>query len=216
MFIVRFVWRHSCINSSPVYTVRNILSLFGTWTFWVVATLLDRVLSNKLVFAEVLRFEGCHVFVMMPTAETASLNSSFIDLIWYYMYELSNVVLGALGLTSNIAVDSWSANFLVSYYERVVRWLAFDEFQFKLLKGLLFILCANIFLIYMSWKVYGKRISEKFMRPGKFCTKSCTYGNMFTVWRFRMKLFYIFSYIEDYWRFEKERVFIEASQRTFT
>jgi glucan phosphoethanolaminetransferase (alkaline phosphatase superfamily) len=104
---------------------------------------------------------------MVPTAETASLNSSLIDLIWYYMYELSNLVLSALGLTSNIAVDSSSADFLITCYESVVRWLAFDEFQIKLLKGLLFILCANIFLIYMSWKVYGKRISEKFMRPGK-------------------------------------------------
>jgi hypothetical protein len=97
---------------------------------------------------------------------------------WYYMHELSNLVLGALGLTSNVAVDSWSASFLVAYYESVVRWLAFDEFQIKLLKGLLFILCANICLIYMSWKVYGKRISEKFMRPGKFVSRLCC-GSMF-------------------------------------
>jgi uncharacterized membrane-anchored protein YitT (DUF2179 family) len=102
---------------------------------------------------------------MITTAASASVISSFIDLVWHYMYELSNLVLGALGLASNVAVDSWSANFLVVYYESVVRWLAFDEFQIKLLKGLLFILCANICLIYMSWKVYGKRISEKFMRP---------------------------------------------------
>jgi len=105
---------------------------------------------------------------MIPTAESLSVISSFIDLVWQYMYELSNLVLGALGLASNVAVDSWSANFLVVYYGSVVSWLAFDEFQIKLLKGLLFILCANICLIYMSWKVYGKRISEKFMRPGKF------------------------------------------------
>lgn len=116
---------------------------------------------------------------MIPTGESASVNSSFIDLVWYYMHELSNLVLGALGLTSNVAVDSWSASFLVAYYESVVRWLAFDEFQIKLLKGLLFILCANICLIYMSWKVYGKRISEKFMRPGKFVTRLCCRGSMF-------------------------------------
>lgn len=117
--------------------------------------------------------------VMISTAESASVISSFIDLVWHYMYELSNLVLGALGLASNVAVDSWSANLLVVYYESFVRWLAFDEFQIKLLKGLLFILCANICLIYMSWKVYGKRISEKFMRPGKFvCILGCR-GNMF-------------------------------------
>jgi hypothetical protein len=105
---------------------------------------------------------------MSPTPENASLNSSFIDLIWYYMYELSNLVLGALGLNSNIAIEPWSIRFLFQFYENAINWLAFDEFQIKLLKGFLFILCANIFLIYMSWKIYGKRISEKFMRPGKF------------------------------------------------
>lgn len=120
-----------------------------------------------------------YVIVMITTAASASVISSFIDLVWHYMYELSNLVLGALGLASNVAVDSWSANFLVVYYESVVRWLAFDEFQIKLLKGLLFILCANICLIYMSWKVYGKRISEKFMRPGKFVSILGFRGNMF-------------------------------------
>ncbi|KAJ4448121.1 hypothetical protein ANN_10133 [Periplaneta americana] len=103
---------------------------------------------------------------MTPPAENASLNSSFIDLIWYYMYEISNLVLGAFGLTSNIAVEgSWYTYILVDCYEGVINWLAFDDFQIKLLKGFLFIFFANIFLIYMSWKIYGKRISEKFMRP---------------------------------------------------
>lgn len=121
--------------------------------------------------------KNIYVTVMIPTAETASVYSSFIDLIWYYMHDFSDLVLGALGLTSNVAVDSWSSNFLVVYYESIVRWLAFDELQIKLLKWLLFILCANICLIYMTWKVYGKRISEKFMRPGKFVSRLCCRGN---------------------------------------
>jgi hypothetical protein len=104
---------------------------------------------------------------MTPTAENASLNSSLIDLLWYYVYELSNWMLGALGLTSNIQSDSLSTYFLGDFCDSIINWLAFDEFQVKLLKGFLFILCANIFLICMSWKVYGKRISEKFMRPGE-------------------------------------------------
>jgi hypothetical protein len=105
---------------------------------------------------------------MTPTAENASVTSSFIDLMWYYVFELSNLVLDALGLTSTIPAESWSTHFVFDLYESAISWLAFDEFQIKLLKGFLFILCANIFLIYMSWKIYGKRISEKFMRPGKF------------------------------------------------
>lgn len=118
--------------------------------------------------AKLYRRRKCYLHVMTPTAENASLNSSVIDLIWYYVYELSNWVLGVLGLTSNIPIDSWSAYFLGDCYVSIINWLAFDEFQIKLLKGFLFILCANICLIYMSWKIYGKRISEKFMRPGKF------------------------------------------------
>jgi hypothetical protein len=105
---------------------------------------------------------------MTTTVENASFNSSLIDLIWYYVYVLPNWLLGALGVTSNIPGDSWSAYFLGECYDSIINWLAFDEFQIKLLKGFLFILCANIFLIYMSWKLYGKRISEKFVRPGKF------------------------------------------------
>lgn len=135
-----------------------------------------------------------YVVVMIPTAESASVNSSFIDLVWYYMHELSNLVLGALGLASNIAVDTWSANFLVAYYESVVRWLAFDEFQIKLLKGLLFILCANICLIYMSWKIYGKRISEKFMRPGKFVSRCAVLEICFNVFCVKFSKETIFNF----------------------
>lgn len=147
--------------------------------FSIVATLRDRIRYSNGCLRAFTTPRNFYLNVMIATAESASVNSSFIDLVWYYMYELSNLVLGALGLTSNFAVDSWSLNFLVAYYESVVRWLAFDEFQIKLLKGLLFILCANICLIYMSWKVYGKRISEKFMRPGKFVSRLCCRGNMF-------------------------------------
>ncbi|PSN29380.1 hypothetical protein C0J52_28401 [Blattella germanica] len=64
-------------------------------------------------------------------------------------------------------MPSWPIHFVTDCYGSVINWLAFDDFQIKLLKGFLFILCANVCLIYMSLKVYGKRISEKFMRPGK-------------------------------------------------
>lgn len=44
--------------------------------------------------------------------------------------------------------------------------LSFDELQIKLLKGFLFILFCNIILILFTWKIYGKRISNRFMRTG--------------------------------------------------
>ena len=107
---------------------------------------------------------------MTPSTENASLSTSFVDLIWHYLYRISEVILSTIGLTSNVPVEnSWPLHFLLDCYAIVISWLAFDDFQIKLLKGFLFILCANLFLIYLSWKIYGKRISEKFMSPG-LCT----------------------------------------------
>lgn len=50
-----------------------------------------------------------------------------------------------------------------------VNFFSFDEFQLKLLKGFFFILICNIFLIFFTWKIYGKRICNRFMKTGKFC-----------------------------------------------
>lgn len=40
-----------------------------------------------------------------------------------------------------------------------------DDFQWKLFKILVFIVCINLFLIWVAWRVYGETISEKFLRP---------------------------------------------------
>ncbi|KAJ9579046.1 hypothetical protein L9F63_024849 [Diploptera punctata] len=103
---------------------------------------------------------------MTLSTENASLSTSIFDLVWHYICEFSELLLSTIGLTSGFQVESsWPVHFMNSY-SSVINWLAFDDFQIKLLKGFLFILCANLFLIYVSWKIYGKRISEKFMRPG--------------------------------------------------
>lgn len=43
-----------------------------------------------------------------------------------------------------------------------------DEFQIKILRVLIIILCVNLLFISISWGKYGEKITERFMKPGKF------------------------------------------------
>lgn len=52
-------------------------------------------------------------------------------------------------------------------YDDIVEVFYFNEFQFLLLKTFFLILLFTFLLIFVSWRVYGKRISERFMKPGE-------------------------------------------------
>lgn len=92
-------------------------------------------------------------------------NSTLLDVVHHYVHECSNILLELLGLASETVIEKHPTNSFLRYYEDLAQWFAFDEFQLKLLKGFGVILSANIVLICISWRVYGKRISERFMRP---------------------------------------------------
>lgn len=55
----------------------------------------------------------------------------------------------------------------LSFYEEIASVFYFNEFQFLLLKTFSLILLFTLLLIFISWRVYGKRISERFMKPGE-------------------------------------------------
>lgn len=55
----------------------------------------------------------------------------------------------------------------LSVYDEIVQLFYFNEFQFLLLKTFSLILLFTLLLIFISWRVYGRRISERFMKPGK-------------------------------------------------
>lgn len=55
----------------------------------------------------------------------------------------------------------------LSFYDELAEVLYFNEFQFLLLKTFFLILLFTLLLIFISWRVYGKRISERFMKPGE-------------------------------------------------
>ncbi|KOB68280.1 putative UBX domain-containing protein 1 [Operophtera brumata] len=53
----------------------------------------------------------------------------------------------------------------LSFYEEIAEIFYFNEFQYLLLKTFFLILLFTLLLILISWRVYGKRISERFMKP---------------------------------------------------
>ncbi|CAH2239673.1 jg12449 [Pararge aegeria aegeria] len=58
----------------------------------------------------------------------------------------------------------------LSFYEEIAEVFYFNEFQFLLFKTFSLILLFTLLLIFVSWRVYGKRISERFMKPATSAT----------------------------------------------
>lgn len=58
----------------------------------------------------------------------------------------------------------------LTFCEEIAEVFYFNEFQFLLLKTFFLILLFTLLLIFISWRVYGKRISERFMRPATSAT----------------------------------------------
>nr|XP_034826389.1 uncharacterized protein LOC117983867 [Maniola hyperantus] len=58
----------------------------------------------------------------------------------------------------------------LSFYEDIAEVFYFNEFQLLLFKTFSLILLFTFILIILSWRVYGKRISERFMRPATSAT----------------------------------------------
>ncbi|XP_017773529.1 PREDICTED: uncharacterized protein LOC108560478 isoform X2 [Nicrophorus vespilloides] len=54
---------------------------------------------------------------------------------------------------------------IYNLFENLPNYLQFDEFQLTLLKGFSLTLIITLFLIYASWRVFGKNICERFMKP---------------------------------------------------
>lgn len=103
---------------------------------------------------------------MIAVSDDASVNSSLIDVVRSYVLELIGTVSHILELASNLTgPNNLSFHFIYDCYDSVITWLAFDEFQLKLLKGFLLILCSNVLLILISWKIFGRKIFERFMKP---------------------------------------------------
>ncbi|XP_026288483.1 uncharacterized protein LOC113213585 [Frankliniella occidentalis] len=99
----------------------------------------------------------------MSTFTEESLFNTSVVLMNSLLSSVSNTVLYAIGLTSNVTEGCSDLSALP-----LLNWQAlfsYDDFQVVLLKVFLFILAFNLVSICIAWKVYGKNIYETFMKP---------------------------------------------------
>lgn len=75
---------------------------------------------------------------------------------------------------SSLPIESLPKTFVnlseLSFYEEIAEVFYFNEFQLLLLKTFFLILLFTLLLIFISWRVYGKRISERFIKPATSAT----------------------------------------------
>ena len=87
----------------------------------------------------------------------------------------TNLTLGNVTILSDISIDSASFQVLAGNFshaidlirehsETLIDWFHFSEFQQKLLREFSFILLGNLILLLLAWRVYGGRISARFLR----------------------------------------------------
>lgn len=102
-------------------------------------------------------------------------SSSLWNLLYFYCNQLYFLLLSNLSITSNFTTNSFSSLLengesqfkIVPYFRHLISLLPYDEFQFELLKVFCAIILANTGLLFVVWKVYGKQICQRFMKPGK-------------------------------------------------
>lgn len=108
----------------------------------------------------------------MSLFDTASFNSTLYEALRLQIEDTLLFVRDLIGsCVSSFPIENIPKSFVsfpeITYYEEIAEVLFFNEFQVLLLKTFGIILLFTLVLIFISWQVYGKRISERFMKPGK-------------------------------------------------
>ena len=90
-----------------------------------------------------------------------------------YVRHVSNVTSDLLEIVKNatktIGMNIFEGDFnsvlgvLTFEFDRAMIWFNFSDFQYRLLREFSLILAGNIFLVLVAWKVYGPRISARFL-----------------------------------------------------
>ena len=91
----------------------------------------------------------------------------------HYVDQISNITINCLDIVKNatktIGMNVYSGEFssvidiLKFECERTIAWFNFSDFQYRLLREFSFILAGNFILVLVAWKVYGPRISARFL-----------------------------------------------------
>lgn len=108
----------------------------------------------------------------MSVFDSAVFNSTLYEALYLQIGDTFAVAKDFFGsCVSSLPIEDFSnsiVNFTeLSFYEEIAGVFYFNEFQLLLLKTFLIILLFTLLLIFISWRVYGKRISERFMKPGE-------------------------------------------------
>ena len=98
--------------------------------------------------------------------------AEFVD-ISHYLETVSDLTSNGIEITKN-ATHAVGVNILSGQFNSVIdilnfelnrarAWFDFSEFQFRLLREFSLILAGNFLLVLIAWKVYGPRISARFL-----------------------------------------------------
>lgn len=112
---------------------------------------------------------------MSPNVEEQLDSSSLWNLLYYYCNQLYYVLFSNFSITSNFNstrfsafIDNTESPFkVIPYLKYLASLFPYDEFQLELLKIFCAIILANTCLLVIAWKIYGKHICQRFMKPGK-------------------------------------------------
>lgn len=89
------------------------------------------------------------------------LNSSYADVLKVYYSSLSAYIINTV-----VSLSGEQSKSVLTVLENLPESFSYDEFQWKLLKGFSLVLIINLLLIFVAWRIFGKRICERFMKPG--------------------------------------------------
>lgn len=100
---------------------------------------------------------------MTPFSYSNIINTSLVDALTNYWDNLSSYLTDLV-----VAINNKQSISLTLALENLPYSIHFSNFQWKLLKGFSLILLINLLLICIAWRVFGKNICERFMKPGKY------------------------------------------------
>lgn len=89
-------------------------------------------------------------------------NSSIIDAICQYVNSITAYIASSVILLSENPSKS-----VLTAVENLPEYFHCDEFQWKLLRVFAALTFINLIFIFIAWKLYGKQICDRFMKPGK-------------------------------------------------
>lgn len=108
----------------------------------------------------------------MSVFETAVFNSTLYEALYLQIGDTLSFAWNFFdSCVSSLPIESFPNSFVsidkFGFYEEFAEVFYFNELQLLLLKTFVTILLFTLLLILISWRVYGKRICERFMKPGE-------------------------------------------------